>query len=429
MPSGASDAGARLNRILVDHVAVFVTSVCLVLFWLSAFLPRADGSLLGSDGTHYFAYLPSVILDGDLDFANDYQVLLAGEPQKLDEYLNTLTPTGRPANVWSIGPAILWSPFYLATHGVMLALSSLDLPVQADGYGYPYQLVVLSSNIVLAGIGLLLIQRAVGHVVARKESIAAGLLVVTFGGNLVYYMTVEPHMSHATSVLGVGILSWLWLSYRDRADPVHGTKLGATAGLMALVRPQDGLFLALPYLDRLLRAFRVTPGPRLVQLTRGAVVSATVALIVFSPQLFVWLKLWGSIGSPYALRGEEFYWFDPALFEVLLSTRRGLFVWHPVFLFAVIGLIVLGRRDRFLAWTSLIGFAIQWYLIASWWAWEQGKSFGGRMFIVCTPLFIIGIAALWDRLIDLDRRSFGIWGSTALLAANFALIPLYVLDW
>ncbi|HSJ27825.1 MAG TPA: hypothetical protein VLB67_06400 [Acidimicrobiia bacterium] len=417
------------ERIRPEHAAVWLTLACLGAFWLSTFVPRADGSLLGSDGTHYFSYLPSVILDGDLDFTNDYEILLAGEPEKRDEYLNALTPTGRPANVWSIGPAILWSPFYIGAHAVMLVLSALNYPVSADGYGYPYQLAALTASVLYGGLGLILIQRAVGHVVENRRSVAVALVLVTAGGNLIYYMTIEPHMSHAVSVLGVGMLSALWLPNRTGSGPPHAAKLGVVAGVMALVRPQDGLFLALPYLDRLLQERGTMTPRRLAVLARDGAISAVAAMIVFIPQLVVWQRLWGSVASPYSHRGEEFYWLDPALFEVMLSMRRGLVVWHPVFLFALAGLGILYRRDRALALSASAGFLLQWYLIASWWAWEQGKSFGGRMFIVCTPLFVIGLAALWDRVHQEGRTRQALWVGGTLVVANLVFIPLYVLSW
>lgn len=403
-----------------------------MVFWVSILVPRADGSLLGSDGTHYYAYLPSVILDGDLDFTNDYAVLLAGEPEKLEEYTSTLTPTGRPVNVWAIGPAILWAPFFLLAHLVVAALSAIGVGVQADGYGYPYQATVLTGSILYGTLGLWFVCRAVRRVVDDPRAVVAATLTVAAGGNLIYYMTVEPHMSHAPGVFASGLFFYTWLSRRGDASLQQAVRLGAIAGIMALIRPQTGLFLVLPLLDQLLLGRRNEGGekPAVVSVISSAALSGVVALLVFTPQLYVWQRLWGTfLSSPYEMRGEEFSWLRPQLVEVLFSGQRGLFLWHPVFLFGVAGLVILLRRHRALAVTALFGIGLQIYLVASWWAWDQGKSFGGRMFIESTPIFVLGAAALWGFARDQGRERWALVLAGVLIFANLVFIPVYVLTW
>jgi hypothetical protein len=62
------------------------------------------------DGTYYYAYLRSLILDQDLDFTNDYQLL--GNPLGA----TTVELTKRPGNLFTIGPALFWTPFFLVGH-------------------------------------------------------------------------------------------------------------------------------------------------------------------------------------------------------------------------------------------------------------------------------------------------------------------------
>src|ERR1041385_4906093 len=50
-----------------------------------------------ADAAYYYAYLPSLVLDGDLDFANQYRVTQ-------NWYRLGPTPIGRPGNVFGIGP-------------------------------------------------------------------------------------------------------------------------------------------------------------------------------------------------------------------------------------------------------------------------------------------------------------------------------------
>ena len=64
-----------LTRKLTDRVSRIVllaAGALSILVFLLVRVPRAEDSLLSTDGPGYFSYLPSVIFDGDLDFGNDY---------------------------------------------------------------------------------------------------------------------------------------------------------------------------------------------------------------------------------------------------------------------------------------------------------------------------------------------------------------------
>jgi hypothetical protein len=107
---------------------------------------------------------------------------------------------------------------------------------------------------------------------------------------------------------------------------------------------------------------------------------------------------------------------------VLFSTFRGLFVWHPIFFFAAIGLLVLARKDRTLA----LG------LIASWWNWWQGSAFGGRMFLSAMWIWVWGLTACFDwlsshrrliPLITLFTVLLILWNGLTLLQYRLLFIP------
>ena len=114
---------------------------------------------------------------------------------------------------------------------------------------------------------------------------------------------------------------------------------------------------------------------------------------------------------------------------VIFSAQRGLFVWNPIYLFATAGLVLLVRREPALAVTALLGICMQWYLISSWHAWEQGKSFGGRMFIGCTPFFVLGILTIWSWARDKELERVAKAIACFLVVANCLLMIAYVSSW
>ena len=91
------------------------------------------GARLQSDGFYYFSYLRSLAFDRDVDFRNDYTLLGLGDKPHLFQP----TPTGHAQSAASIGPAILWAPFFAAGHVVALRLSATNPDVDANGISFP----------------------------------------------------------------------------------------------------------------------------------------------------------------------------------------------------------------------------------------------------------------------------------------------------
>src|SRR5258708_29685973 len=100
------------------------------------------GGRLWSDGFYYFAYLRSLAFDHDVNFMNDYRMLGLGDKT----YLFQPTKTGHAESAWTIGPAIVWSPFFAVGHVVATRLHAKGLDVSTDGTSFPYrQAVILAS--------------------------------------------------------------------------------------------------------------------------------------------------------------------------------------------------------------------------------------------------------------------------------------------
>src|SRR5207302_10792744 len=83
-------------------------------------LPLAT-PLIRGDGVGYYAYARSMLIDGDLRFAQDWLdgnasfvrgATDASGQIRPDQY----TPTGYVANHFTIGPALLWLPALAAMH-------------------------------------------------------------------------------------------------------------------------------------------------------------------------------------------------------------------------------------------------------------------------------------------------------------------------
>jgi len=411
--------GRVLTTIGLVFAAAYLSSLTI--------FPRAHGRIITGDTIQYYAYLRSIVIDGDVDFTNDYRLLYApsdnADGTANNVWLTSRTPTGRATNLMSIGPAILWAPAFLTTYAALAVLRVVGIAVPLDGIFAPFELSVGLAGIFYATLGAFLCYRS-GRLLFDGRAAFWAALVAWLATPAVYYSLVSPAYSHATSLFASALFCYVWL--RDRGDDSirHHLWLGTLAGLAALVRWQDGIILILPLADL----------ARSVATRRASLVSATVRAavmlcgtgIMLLPQMVAWRSIYGQfVVMP---QGDSFMqWTKPALLQVLFSMRHGLFSWTPAVLLSVVGLRWLIRRDGSIGWPALAVVLLAIYVNASVNDWWAGEAFGARRFIGDTVLFALGLTAIfavgsWQRHPVLLR-----WTAVALVAYNLLFLLQYQL--
>lgn len=396
-----------------------VIGACFALIYLVGVLavPSRTGRIINGDAIQYFAYLQSIAADGDLDFTNDYLRLYANNDPETNVWLRSRTPAGRPPNMMSVGPAILWSPFYLTARAI------LGTPP-----GGSREEAWLLASVGLAGVfyatlGACLTFMAAARLCSRRAAFWATLLV-WLGGPAVYYSTVSPAYSHAASMCVVAAFVYAWIATRGRVGWPQAILLGALGGLVALVRWQDAILLLLPGGDWLAATW--SRERRVGALVRDVALMTLTAAIVFVPQNLAWNAVYG---SPITIpQGAGFMkWTAPEVLNVLFSLRHGLFSWTPVMLAAVVGLSWLVRRDRRLGWLVVIAVALAIYVNAAVWDWWAGEAYGARRFTGIGVLFALGLAALLDTPAVSARPRAAAWLSIAAIGYNLLFVLQYQL--
>ena len=140
------------------------------------------------------------------------------------------TSTGHLENQWSVGPALLWSPWFAVAHvGVRVArIWHPELP--ADGYSWPYRYACAVGTAVYGWIALLLAWRAaelVGFTAAAPVAVA----MIWPATPLPVYQLFLPFHVHALAAFGVAWFVWRWLSFRPSCA-CHSGRLGRDRRLM-----------------------------------------------------------------------------------------------------------------------------------------------------------------------------------------------------
>ena len=334
----------------------------------------SHGERITSDGVDHYVFLRSLAVDHDLDLANDYAIV---SPRRVST--EPATPLGRTGNAHSIGPALLWAPFYAVAD-----LATRLCGETADGWNPRYRDAVAVGSLLYGWLGLVLVYwtaRPAGWVPALLATLG-----LAFGTFLYWYLVFAPTMGHATGFASAALFVWLWL----RAEPEgarRGLWLGAALGLAALVRWSSVLLVLLPVVEALPRLWRPSEWRTLA----GEGLSAAAAFaVVFSPQMVVWKALYGSyLTIP---QGPRFVSGGAAFDGVLFSPHHGLFSWSPLLYLGAAGLLLFAFRQP---WRGLAALAFLLALtrvnagVGDWWG---GAAFGGRRFDAALPLFGLGLA-------------------------------------
>lgn len=368
---------------------VWLTAVACLIGYVYAYTEGRAGTPIRSDAFSYYVYLPAWILYHDPSlqaFADD---CCGGEFPNWSGIARW--PHGhRWVDPHPIGEAILMAPFFLAAHA-LTRWSNLD----PDGLTIYYQHAAGLAGLFYVCVGLWFLRRLLLRYF-NPAVVLATLAVMLTGTSLFHYATFDSAWSHAFSFALVSAFLERVDVWKPDADDTGraAIAIGAIAGLIALVRHPNVL---LPVC--FVAAVVVSRREHLGAVIRQSAIAAAVATAVIMPQLWIYhsaTRQW--FISAYGTQGH-FTFGSPHIISVLASPQKGVFFWAPVLVIALAGFTLmpqtLARRWRA---PSLVYLAVHTYLIASWFEWQFGASYGHRGFVDVYPLFALGLASLFARI-------------------------------
>jgi hypothetical protein len=394
---------------------IFVTHLAAMLLFA-----KPNGRVVFGDATHHFVQLRSIVYDHDLHFTNDYSRIyeVEGELPGLEWIFTELTPTGHVRNYMPVGPAILWAPLYLLLSAALGLGSRLGLTAAPDGFDWVLQLVPGVTGVITSTTAAWLAWRMARRVVDETSALV-GVVGVWLGSHALYYALVSPSYSHAPSMLTGAVFFSVWSATRGHLTVRVIASYGALAGLCALMRWQDAIFMLVPLVEI------VRWQAPLRKCVVAALAAGTSFLVVFSPQMIVWSVLYG---QPFAIpQGPSFMqWTSPHPIAVLFSDNHGLFSWAPILVPAVAGLFAAVAAPAAWRLPLAVVLVVSWYVnaaVADWWA---GEAFGARRFLSLFVLFCVGLA-LWVGRAPVASRAWftRVAGVGVLLVLNGLLLLQY----
>lgn len=340
---------------------IFVSNLCLCFFF------RLNNQnyqhiLSTDDAKGYYEYLPWAFDHKDINYENSYSY-----PQNNSRVLK-----------YSYGTAFCQAPFYLVARVFNSDTQNTQDLKFTDSF-----FMCLGASLYIALACGFLFQLFEKLTISRMSSIIA-IVLLYLGTNLLNYTVMESFMSHVYSFFAITGFIYSIISFNQNEQKKYIVYAIIFLFLVIAIRP----FSVIVILPFILFQFCEIKNWKLLLMYGVTTVGA------YFIQLLCWRLQCGEwIFSSY--RGEGFNWLKPEMVNVLVSFRKGLFVYSPVLILGLIGLFFL-KQSRSFKISLLISLGLFTYAVSCWWHWPFGDSFGHRAFIDVYAVFGIGMVGFFE---------------------------------
>ncbi len=366
--------------------------IAVIMLWVFFNIGRwkhagERGKIIDWDIISYYGYLPAAVIHKDLSlkFIDEAPDGYA----KRREFWWSETPVGGRVFKFTMGNAIMYAPFFLLADAYVQLAGG-----KRTGFTGPYEFFLALSSLFYLMLGLWFLRK----VLLRHFSegvVSVVLLAVLFGTNLFYYTTWEPAMSHGYSFALISIYLYVTIRWLETQKLKYAVFWGLLFGLITLIRPINMLVVLFLLFYGVWSVKDVVTRVSLLLTNFPSILLAGVsAFLMVLPQLLYWKMNTGQ-WIYYSYGDEHFYFNNPHILEGLFSFRKGWFIYTPLMLLALFGLIPM-YKTKAPAFIPVVAFmAVYIYVVFSWWCWWYGGSFGMRSMIDTYPFMAFPLAAVF----------------------------------
>ena len=391
------------SKLAIIFIAIFSILFIYLIKWngLSGDNYR---NTIKKEGVGYYQYIAEV-LEGDLS------------NQRANGTFLLKTNTNRVVNKYTIGTAVLVSPFILPVY-IAQKISGTSIDLYSEYYQKAYSIAALFYLV----IGLMAFRKLLILYNTEAKVIAFSLFTIFAGTNLAYYSLIEPSMSH---IYSFSLISIFMLKIKESTFNFTRQNiflLAVILGLIVLVRPVNILIiLIIPFL--IFDNYKVVVNQLKANIT-NIIVAFVIFAAIISLQLFAWKIQTGQF-LLWSYSNEGFYFSKPEILNFLFSFRKGAFVYTPLILLSTI-VFILSRKIKIgFKLSALFFYTILIYIMSSWWNWYYGDSFGSRVLVDYMAFFILLFAIAIDKIKLQWQRAIVIISSIFIVLNIFQTYQYY----
>lgn len=342
-----------------------------------------------SDGAGYYSFLPEWFIYEGSNFEFSDSI---GKKYPNAGFEDNLIPLEgeKKINKYFTGTAQCLTPFFLIGH-----IHAKAVGEDTDGYSWPYLLWLNAGMIAFGMIGLIALFFFLRRLKMDFFACYLSVILLAIATNLCFYVYYEIPYSHVFSFATINLCLFFGLKWKQEHKKGSLLLFAFFLGLAVMVRPTNILIL-------LIFPFLFSSNKELINHLRNLFKKEWkllfFALLLFGIPLII--QLWstyvqmGKIQlSSYSDEGFT-NWKDPYMWQILFGFRKGVFVYNPVLLLLIPGLVMMYIQSKRLLLGFLIFGLVVTYVLSAWWCWWYGGSLGFRPMIDFYGVLAIPIAFL-----------------------------------
>lgn len=380
----------KKSKNLLSFIAISI----IALTFTSLIFKFPQENIFAYDNYGYYLYLPSKFIQKDLTFSDTSAYKKLNETYKNTPTYYQLMPSPKGGTIirMYMGIAILISPAFFTGH--IFALLTNFPP---DGYSAPYQWTVIVYGLLLTLIGLITARKMLLKYF-NDSTTALTLFITYFGTILLFFATLGNPIPHVYLFNLYIFLIWFTINWHEKQKWGSAVGIGVILGLIIAIRPSEIIALIIPVFYGIYNLNSLKIKINLVQKNLLQILTISIIfLVIIFPQYLYWRHYAGEyFVSVYNDPGSTMDWLKPRIFNVLFSFRKGWFIYSPLSILAVTGMIFLykSRKNEFLF--TILFFIFNLYIIS---CFTSLISYGYRAFVQSLAVMMFPLATLMGIII------------------------------
>ncbi len=368
------------------------------------------------DAFGYYLILPGIFIYKDIkkmDWVTEVNQTygLSGTLYQIGDVKNG---NGNKVMRYLLGISILYSPFFLLGH---LASGIMGFP--QDGFSLPYNLAICLAALFYAALGLWVLRKILLRYFT--DTVTAGtILLVVLATNYVQYVSIDSGQTHGYIFTLYALLLLLVIRWHERPEIRHAWLIGVIIGLGTISRPTELVMLFIPLLFHTHTESARKQKWDLVRKHRLHILYLALGTFLGGlPQLIYWKIVTG--GWIHEV-GSRWVFFKPN-WQVLFGWEKGWFVYTPVVMLMVVGLLYLRKHPAFRS--ILVFFILNTWIVIAWYDWRYGASYSTRALVQSYAVMALPMAAAIDGILTRKLKWLGIGIGLYLIGVNLLQIWQY----
>lgn len=370
-----------MTKILNTIFQIKVFLPLLIVFYILNFFINAE-PFVRSDGFCNFQIAKSIINEGSFISKTEpeYWNYMGHVKEKFnDNYISVCTPGTALAILPGLSVANLFkgtdnidNNFYLAYNGHTL-LEGISIIITA---------------IVFSLLSWILIFKTLKLLGFSEQNSWFSTLAVFLSSYALWYVFLLPSYTHTYEIFAVALIFYLFVKIqKQKSSPSLFSFIlcGLASGFAVIVRPTLFPIVLLVFFSMIFQK-------RNLKQILVYILGGIPFILVFLA--YNYISYGNALSFGYiAVRGETFSFSHLYIFEILFSPLKGWFIFSPIYLFSIAGLIFLFKRNKGLSIISILSIFIIALLYSAWSQWWGGGSYGSRFMCFALPFGAIGLAS------------------------------------